>query len=116
MTNWYTEQAANLNSIAFALEHHGVDNRKEVKNFLVDLLEKSEHEYVYDIYFMYPDKHIPIIALSANAFEEDKLKSLESGMTTILKSLSLSRICFRHFQNLLVKTQKNLLNKKRRSG
>ena len=29
---------------------------------------------------MYPDKHIPIIALSANAFEEDKKKSLEAGM------------------------------------
>ena len=29
---------------------------------------------------MYPDAHIPIIALSANAFEEDKRKSLEAGM------------------------------------
>lgn len=29
---------------------------------------------------MYPDKNIPIIALSANAFEEDKVKSLEAGM------------------------------------
>ena len=29
---------------------------------------------------MYPDKKIPIIALSANAFEEDRMKSLEAGM------------------------------------
>lgn len=29
---------------------------------------------------MYPDADIPIIALSANAFEEDKMKSLEVGM------------------------------------
>ena len=29
---------------------------------------------------MFPDKHIPIIALSANAFDEDRHKSLEAGM------------------------------------
>ena len=29
---------------------------------------------------LYPDTHIPIIAVSANAFEEDRRKSLESGM------------------------------------
>lgn len=29
---------------------------------------------------MYPDNHIPIIALSANAFEEDRQKSLKVGM------------------------------------
>ena len=29
---------------------------------------------------MYPDKHIPIIALSANAFAEDKKDSLAAGM------------------------------------
>lgn len=29
---------------------------------------------------MYPDRHIPIIALSANAFAEDKQKSVEAGM------------------------------------
>ena len=29
---------------------------------------------------LYPDVHIPIIALSANAFEEDKQKALEAGM------------------------------------
>ena len=29
---------------------------------------------------MYPERHIPIIALSANAFEEDKIKSREAGM------------------------------------
>ena len=28
----------------------------------------------------YPDTHVPIIALSANAFEEDRQKSLEAGM------------------------------------
>ena len=28
----------------------------------------------------YPDIHIPIIALSANAFEEDRQKSFEAGM------------------------------------
>lgn len=29
---------------------------------------------------MYPDKHIPIIALSANAFAEDKAASIDAGM------------------------------------
>ena len=29
---------------------------------------------------MFPDKRIPIIALSANAFDEDRRKSLEAGM------------------------------------
>ena len=29
---------------------------------------------------IYPDENIPIIALSANAFEEDRKKSIESGM------------------------------------
>ncbi len=29
---------------------------------------------------MYPNRHIPIIALSANAFEEDKAKSREAGL------------------------------------
>lgn len=29
---------------------------------------------------MYPDRHIPIIALSANAFAEDKAASLAAGM------------------------------------
>ena len=29
---------------------------------------------------MFPDKRVPIIALSANAFDEDRRKSLEAGM------------------------------------
>ena len=29
---------------------------------------------------MFPDKRIPIIALSANAFDEDRRKSFEAGM------------------------------------
>ena len=29
---------------------------------------------------MFPDKRIPIIALSANAFDEDRRKSVEAGM------------------------------------
>ena len=29
---------------------------------------------------MYPDAKLPIIALSANAFAEDKMKSMEAGM------------------------------------
>lgn len=29
---------------------------------------------------MYPDRYIPVIALSANAFAEDKQKSMEAGM------------------------------------
>ena len=29
---------------------------------------------------MYPDRHIPIIALSANAFAEDKAAAIASGM------------------------------------
>lgn len=55
VSSWYTEQVANLNSHVFALEQRGVENRKAVKQYLVNLLEESKHEYVYDIYFMYPD-------------------------------------------------------------
>ncbi len=55
VSSWYTEQVANLNSHVFALEQKGVEDRKAVKQYLVNLLEESEHEYVYDIYFMYPD-------------------------------------------------------------
>jgi CheY-like chemotaxis protein len=29
---------------------------------------------------LFPDKRIPIIALSANAFDEDRHKSIEAGM------------------------------------
>ena len=29
---------------------------------------------------MFPEKRVPIIALSANAFDEDRRKSLEAGM------------------------------------
>ena len=29
---------------------------------------------------MYPDSHIPIIALSANAFKEDRIASIDAGM------------------------------------
>ena len=38
------------------------------------------YEASREIRKIYPDKHIPIIALSANAFEEDRKKSLEAGM------------------------------------
>lgn len=40
----------------------------------------NSYEATRAIRAMYPDKHIPIIALSANAFAEDKKKSLEAGM------------------------------------
>ena len=64
----------------------------------VDIMRKMGPDYVdfilmdiqmpymngYDatraIHAMYPDRHIPIIALSANAFAEDKQKALEAGM------------------------------------
>lgn len=55
VTTWYAEQVAILNSNVFALEQKGVDDRKAVKEYLVNLLAASEHEYVYDIYYMYPD-------------------------------------------------------------
>ena len=55
VSKWYTEQVAILNSNVFALEQHGVADRKAVKQYLVELLKASEPEYVYDIYFMYPD-------------------------------------------------------------
>ena len=55
VSNWYAEQVAILNSNVFALEQKGVEDRKAVKQYLVNLLEASEHEYVYDIYYMYPD-------------------------------------------------------------
>ena len=37
-------------------------------------------EATREIRKMYPDKRIPIIALSANAFDEDRRKSIEAGM------------------------------------
>ena len=55
VSSWYTEQVANLNSHVFALEQKGVEDRSAVKQYLVNLLAESEHEYVYDIYYMYPD-------------------------------------------------------------
>ena len=55
VSSWYTEQVANLNSHVFALAEKGVEDRAAVKQYLVSLLAESEHEYVYDIYFMYPD-------------------------------------------------------------
>ena len=55
VSSWYTEQVAVLNSNAFALEQKGVEDRKAVKQYLVNLLSAAEQEYVYDIYFMYPD-------------------------------------------------------------
>ena len=42
---------------------------------------------------MYPDISIPIIALSANAFEEDKVKSLEAGMNAhIAKPIEIKEL------------------------
>ena len=55
VSNWYSEQVAILNSNVFALEQKGVEDRKAVKQYLVNLLAESEPEYVYDIYYMYPD-------------------------------------------------------------
>ena len=55
VSSWYTEQVAVLNNNVFALEQIGVEDRKAIKQYLVNLLDQSEHEYVYDIYFMYPD-------------------------------------------------------------
>lgn len=55
VSNWYSEQVAILNSNVFALEQKGVDDRKAVKQYLVNLLAESEEEYVYDVYYMYPD-------------------------------------------------------------
>ena len=55
VSNWYTEQVAILNSNVFALEQKGVEDRQAVKQYLVNLLAESAHEYVYDIYYMYPD-------------------------------------------------------------
>ena len=55
VSSWYTEQIAILNSNVFALQQKGVEDRKAVKQYLVNLLEAAEQEYVYDIYFMYPD-------------------------------------------------------------
>ena len=55
VSNWYSEQVAILNSNVFALEQKGVEDRQAVKQYLVNLLAESEHEYVYDVYYMYPD-------------------------------------------------------------
>ena len=40
----------------------------------------SGYEATSKIRELFPDEHVPIIALSANAFEEDRQKSIEAGM------------------------------------
>ena len=55
ISDWFAEQMTVLDSHVFALEKNGVEDRAVVKQYLVDLLACSEHEYVYDIYYMYPD-------------------------------------------------------------
>ena len=46
----------------------------------IQMPQMNGYEATKAIREMYPEYHIPIIALSANAFEEDKKKSLEAGM------------------------------------
>lgn len=57
------------------------------------------YEATVSIRSMYPDADLPIIALSANAFEEDKMKSFESGMNAhIAKPIDIKEL-----QNVLTK-------------
>lgn len=46
----------------------------------IQMPEMNGYEATREIRRMYPDTHIPIIALSANAFEEDRAASLAAGM------------------------------------
>ncbi|MBO2517379.1 MAG: hypothetical protein CW338_08930 [Clostridiales bacterium] len=46
----------------------------------IQMPKMNGYEATKAIRALYPDKHIPIIALSANAFAEDKAKSAEAGM------------------------------------
>lgn len=51
------------------------------------------YEATRQIRKMFPERHIPIIALSANAFEEDRRKSLEAGMDAhVAKPIVLSQL------------------------
>lgn len=51
------------------------------------------YEATRQIRKMFPQRHIPIIALSANAFEEDRRKSLEAGMDAhVAKPIVLSQL------------------------
>ena len=46
----------------------------------IQMPRMNGYEATKEIRRLFPDKHVPIIALSANAFEEDKQKSRDSGM------------------------------------
>lgn len=46
----------------------------------IQMPKMNGYEATKEIRNMYPDSHIPIIALSANAFAEDRHKSIEAGM------------------------------------
>ena len=42
---------------------------------------------------LFPDTHVPIVALSANAFEEDRIKSIEAGMDAhVAKPIDVNKL------------------------
>ena len=65
----------------------------------IQMPNMNGYEATVAIREMYPDADLPIIALSANAFEEDKKKSFESGMNAhIAKPIDIKEL-----QNVLTK-------------
>lgn len=79
--------------------------KKDLKNFDAILMDiqmpvMNGYDATKLIRKLYPDNHIPIIALSANAFEEDKKKSKEAGMDYhLLKPIQVDNLfdCLRKF-------------------
>ena len=55
VARWYSRQVSALDNQVFALEQSGVEDRARVKQYLVDYLQQSDEDTVYDVYFMYPD-------------------------------------------------------------
>ncbi len=59
----------------------------------IQMPNMNGYEATETIRAMYPDADLPIIALSANAFEEDKKKSFESGMNAhIAKPIDIKEL------------------------
>lgn len=75
----HTEIAENGQIAVNLLKEYGPDYYDEI---LMDIMMPvmDGYEATSEIRKLYPDKHIPIIAVSANSFDDDRRKSLEAGM------------------------------------
>jgi len=74
------------------IEQYGIDHFNVI---LMDIQMPimDGYEATGEIRKLYPDNHIPIIAVSANAFDQDKQKSLDFGMDAhIAKPIKISEL------------------------